>query len=114
MFCTLMDEIESLCQQKFDFFNVCGYTKQVVAGLMYQVAIKVKEEGDTPFVHCKVLKHLPHTGKEPEIMAFKANQAEGAPFNFTEEDGVMRTQLEAPVVENADAATTNEEMKDES
>jgi len=47
-------------------------------------------------------------------MAFKANQAEGAPFNFTEEDGVMRTQLEAPVVENADAATTNEEMKDES
>ena len=73
MFCTMMDELESLCQQKFDFFNVVGYTKQVVNGTMFQAAIKVSEAGDTPFVHAKVIRYLPHTGKEPELVAFKAN-----------------------------------------
>ena len=68
------------------------------------------ESGDTPVVHAKVMRHLPHTGKEPEIMAFKANQTEDAPFNFTEMDGVMRAlggAIEQPV-------EANEEMKDES
>lgn len=119
MFCQVMEELESLCSQQFACFIVQGYTKQVVAGTMYQAKIKVAEDGETPFVFVKVLKHLPHTGKGPEVMAFKANQAENAPLEFGDMDGVVRTCLE--VVEEPAAANTenaaaggNEEMKDES
>ena len=48
------------------------------------------EEGDTPVVHMKMIQHLPHTGKEPEIVAFKQNQTVDAPFDFTDMDIVMR------------------------
>ena len=109
MFCQIMEELEGLCSQQFSCFIVQGYTKQVVAGTLFQAKIKVAESGETPCVHVKVMQHLPHTGKGPEVQAFKANQTEDAPLAFSEEDIVFRTQLEQP-----EAAGTNEEMKDES
>lgn len=115
MFCQVMEELESLCQQQFSCFMVIGYTEQVVAGMMYQVKIKVAESGDTPIVHAKIMKHLPNTGRigpDPELVMFKANQAEDAPFNFTDMDVVMRA-LGMGMVEQPEA-NANEEMKDES
>ena len=38
----------------------------------------------------KMMQHLPHTGKDPEIVAFKLNQTADAPFDFTDMDIVMR------------------------
>ena len=101
-----MEELESLCQMQFGCFMVLGYTKQVVAGTIYQVKIKVAEEGATPIVHAKVMQFLPHTNKVPEVMAFKANQTEDAPFDFGDLDQVMRTQ---PIAEPGDS-----QMQDES
>ena len=96
-----MEELQALCSAEFSQFMVLGYTKQVVAGTMYQIKIKVAEEGDTPVVHMKMMQHLPHTGKEPEIVAFKQNQTVDAPFDFTDTDIVMR------------ASPAEEEMKNE-
>ena len=61
---------------------------------MYQAKIKVAESGETPYVFVKVWKHLPHTGKGPEVQAFKPNQAQDAPLEFGEADIVFRTCLE--------------------
>ena len=110
LFCSVMEELESLCGKQFACFLVLGYTSQVVAGTMFQAKIRVSEEGDTPIVHCKVWRHLPHTGKEPELMAFKNDQTEDAPFNFTEMDGVMRAlAVEQPMTdETANAAAAQE------
>lgn len=98
-----------------------GYSKQVVAGTLYQAKIKVAESGETPVVHVKVMQHLPHTGKGPEIQMFKKDQTEEAPFAFGEMDMVFRTcmmgMIEEPmevVEEPAAAGGNNEEMKDES
>lgn len=55
MFCQIMEELESLCSQQFPCFMVEGFTKQVVAGTLYQAKIKVAESGDTPYVHVKVM-----------------------------------------------------------
>jgi hypothetical protein len=104
--------LESLCQQQFSCFQVLGFTKQVVAGTMYQVKIKVAESGDTPVVHAKIMQFLPHTGKGPELQWFKTNQTEDADFNFEDGDQVMRTMGLGMVEEPEQPA--NEEMKDES
>ena len=55
LFCQVMEELEGLCGQQFSCFVVQGYTKQVVAGMVYQAKIKVAESGDTPVVHAKVI-----------------------------------------------------------
>lgn len=82
MFYGVMEELASLCCKEFACFKVIGYTKQVVNGTIYQGKIQVADEGDTPFVHVKILQHLPHTGKQPEIQFFKNNQVESAAFDF--------------------------------
>ena len=84
-----------------------------MAGTLFQAKIKVAESGDTPNVHVKVMQHLPHTGKGPEIQAFRAGQAEDAPLEFSENDIVFRTCMDMVEEPNA-AADGNEEMKDES
>ena len=114
MFCQIMEELESLTNQQFACFIVVGFTKQVVAGTLYQAKIKVAEEGETPFVFAKVLQHLPHTGKGPELLAFKANQADSAPLALGEEDIVFRTQLNVEEPAAAGGGGNEEEMKDES
>ena len=63
MFVACMEELESLVGRQFGCFIVQGYTKQVVAGTIFQAKIKVAEEGETPFLHVKVMRFLPHTGK---------------------------------------------------
>ena len=68
-----MEELESLCGSQFPCFIVQGYTKQVVAGTMYQAKIKVAESGETPVVHVKVMQYLPNDelNRGPEIQMFK-------------------------------------------
>jgi len=54
----------------------------------------VAEEGDTPILHVKIMRHLPNADlgeRGPEVQAFKPNQTEDAPFDFTEENIVFRT-----------------------
>ena len=113
--CQIIEELEGLCGGgSFSCFDIKGYTKQVVAGTMYQVKIRVADEGPNNYVHAKVLQHLPHTGKtEPEIMFFKKDQTEDAPFNFTDMDGVMRA-LGGAVEVVEENKNGDEEMKDES
>ena len=59
---------------------------------MYQAKIKVAESGETPVVHIKVMQYLPsdELQRGPEIQMFKKDQTEDAPFNFGENDVVMR------------------------
>ena len=116
MFVGLMEELESLCNMQFACFQVLGYTKQVVNGVMFQVKIKVAESGDTPVVHVKFLQENPHLPKGPEINWFKKDQTEDADFNFEDGDQVMRAMgmgmgfVEQPEI----VQPANEEMKDES
>jgi len=60
--------------------------------MIYQAKIRVAESGDTPVLHVKIMQHLPNSElgeRGPEVQAFKPNQTEDAPFNFTEENTVF-------------------------
>ena len=55
----------------------------------------------------KMMQHLPHTGKDPEIVAVKQNQTADAPFSFTDGDSVPseenKNEGEANAAADADA-----------
>lgn len=90
MFCSVMEELESLCGGSFECFMVLGLTRQVENGIIYQAKIKVAESGDTPVLHVKVYKSS-GADASPEVQMFKPNQSTDAPFSFTEENIVFRT-----------------------
>ena len=64
-------------------FQVHGYTQQVVAGINYQLKIRVKE-GDQGFLHAYVFKPLPHTEQPADVQKIKLDQTEEAEFNWEE------------------------------
>ena len=97
MFCSIMEELEGLCQTQFSCFVVTGYTKTEDEGTVYEAKIRVADEAETPFVHCKV-KKFADAERPPELQAFRKDLTEQAEFDFSA---------------SAVAAGANEEMKDE-
>lgn len=62
-------DVEAKLGKTFATFLATAFTTQVVAGTNY--LFKVHAGGDD-YLHVKVHKPLPHTGKEPELMTVKA------------------------------------------
>lgn len=71
--------IEQHAGRTFQDFEVVRFTQQVVAGMIYQVDIKV--EGDE-HIHVKIFKPLPHTGLPAEVQVVTTGKQPGAPFFF--------------------------------
>mmetsp|Transcript_4189 Transcript_4189/g.5576 ORF Transcript_4189/g.5576 Transcript_4189/m.5576 type:complete len:117 (+) Transcript_4189:86-436(+) len=94
MFCGVMEELESLCGGQFGCFIVNGYTKTEEEGgrVDYNAKIRVREEGDTPYIHVNVVVPVPNPELQrgPEVQKLKQNQPEDAPFNFDENDIIFR------------------------
>jgi len=74
--------------KQFEKFKVIGYTSQVVAGTIFQVKIRVSE-GEQGCIHIRLLRSLPHTGNEPEILAWETDRTEQSPFTFGQSDVEM-------------------------
>ena len=72
-------DIQAKAGKEFSVFEPHHFTTQVVAGTIFQVAIKVD---DGSFIHAKIVRFLPHTGKAPEVMAVALDKAEGDQFAF--------------------------------
>lgn len=90
LFITVKDILESATFKTFERYEVIGYTSQVVAGTIFQVKIRVLE-GETGFIHAKIIRHLPHTGLDPEVLAWQIDQTESSLFNF---DGDSQQDVE--------------------
>ena len=58
--------IEEKSGHKYNTFEVVGYTKQVVAGMIYHVHIRVAHEAHE-HLWAKIFKPLPHTGLPAEV-----------------------------------------------
>jgi len=65
----------------YDLFEVEDCTSQVVAGIMYNVNIKVIDVDDG-YIHVKIFKPLPHTNHPAEIKAIQTNKQIDTPFSF--------------------------------
>ena len=108
MFCGAMEELEALCGAQFSCFLVTGYSQVDIEGrgTEYQAKIKIADEGDTPFIHVKMMKPLPNPDLDrgTKVEALKKGQAEGAEFNFGEDDIIFNTCLSMPVDEPQAAA----------
>ena len=63
----------------YEMFLPVTFTRQVVAGMVYQVKYQV---GEAEFVHAKVFVALPHTGNPPVAMAVQSDQTEDDAFAF--------------------------------
>jgi hypothetical protein len=85
---TVKEALSLITDKKFDKFEVVGYTSQVVAGTIFQVKIRIAE-GDTGFIHAKILRPLPHTGLAADIMAWETDRTSDSPFNFGQADVEM-------------------------
>ena len=71
--------IEEAAGHAFQHFEVVHFTQQVVAGMIYQVNIKV---ADGEHIHVKIFKPLPHTGQPAQVQVVTTGHAHDAPFNF--------------------------------
>jgi hypothetical protein len=71
--------IETSAGHNYQHFEVVHFTSQVVAGLIYQVNIKVS---DGEHIHVKIFKPLPHTGQPAQVQVVTTGHAPDAPFNF--------------------------------
>ena len=81
-FATCKELIEAKTHQTYSTYEVHHFTSQVVAGTIYWVAIKV-DNGQ--YVHAKIIKFLPYTGKAPEIVLAQTGKAENDPFDINAE-----------------------------
>jgi hypothetical protein len=61
--------------KSFEKFEIVGFTQQVVAGTIFEVKVRIAD-GETGFIHFKLFRPLPHTGAEPEIMAWEVDRVE--------------------------------------
>ena len=66
-------EIESQAGSTFSEYTVKKFTTQVVNGLNYKLKIKT---GDDQYLHAKVYKPLPYTGKQPELKEVQTGKSE--------------------------------------
>ena len=64
LFGGLKAEIEAQAGTTYGSLEPVAYTKQVVAGMIFQVRYKT-DSGD--FIHVKVFKPLPHTGQPCQV-----------------------------------------------
>jgi hypothetical protein len=69
---------------------VVDYRSQVVAGVNYDIRIKVKNQEDG-YLHVKVFKPLPHTGLGPEIIQLAIQKTFDSPFDFSGADVEMKS-----------------------
>jgi len=65
--------VEGSTGKTYTTFEAVSFTTQVVAGTNY--LFKVKVDGEE-YIHVKVHKPLPHTGKAPELMTATASTAD--------------------------------------
>ena len=81
LFLGQMGAIEAIADAQFDMFQIIGFTKQVVAGMIYQVKIRVKD-GEQGILHAKIFVPLPHTQQAPEVQNVRKDQSEESPFDW--------------------------------
>lgn len=96
MFCGVMEELETLAGGLFSCFIVTGYTKKTLENehIEYNAKIRVKEEGDTPYIHVQVNDPPANIKEElqsgPGVTFLKKDQPEDAAIQFGEDDVIMR------------------------
>lgn len=59
-----------------------------MAGTIFQVKIKI-QDGETGFIHAKIMRPLPHTGLAAEILAWETDRTADSPFTFGQADVEM-------------------------
>ena len=69
--------VEATLGKQFSSFTAVQFSTQVVAGVNYM--FKVKTDGEE-YLHVKVHKPLPHTGKAPELMTCSAGHGLDTPM----------------------------------
>jgi hypothetical protein len=70
-------EVETRLGKSFGTFRAVKFNTQVVAGTIY--LFKVEADGGE-YVHAKVIKPLPHTGKPPSLMQVQGGLSEDSPL----------------------------------
>ena len=61
--------LESALYKTFEKYEIVGYTTQVNAGTIFSVKIRVFD-GDKGFIHAKIIRHLPQTELDPEVLGW--------------------------------------------
>ena len=72
--------VETKAGKQFEMWEVSHFTTQVVAGTIFWVAVKVSSE---EYIHAKIIRPLPHTGKGPECMLVCFDKHAGDAFDVT-------------------------------
>mmetsp|Transcript_71435 Transcript_71435/g.149149 ORF Transcript_71435/g.149149 Transcript_71435/m.149149 type:complete len:98 (-) Transcript_71435:122-415(-) len=65
-------EVETQLSKTFTVFQLMHFQTQVVAGVNYMFKVRCDDE----YVHVKVCKPLPHTGKPPFVMVAVGGHSE--------------------------------------
>ena len=64
----LKSDVETKLGKSFSKFDAIEYTEQVVAGMVFHIAV---ETGNSSAVHLRCFQPLPHTGEPTALQACK-------------------------------------------
>ena len=79
-FAQCRQSVEAKAGQQFAMWEVSHFTTQVVAGTIFWVSVKVDND---VYIHAKIVRPLPHTGKGPECLLVCLGKKQEDAFDVT-------------------------------